>query len=93
MNTIFRFLITIICIITVPLILLLSCTKNPDITTYTISANAGENGTIIPSGSVTVNSDDNVALTILPNTGYYVVDVLVDSVSVGAVTFYLIFDR
>ena len=56
--------------------------------TYTITASAGSNGSISPSGSVSVNSGDPQAFTITPASGYHVLDVQVDSVSVGAVTSY-----
>ncbi len=58
------------------------------INTYTITASAGANGTISPSGAVTVNSGANQAFTITPDANYSVADVLVDGVSVGAVTSY-----
>ena len=54
----------------------------------TITATAGANGTITPSGSVAVNYGSNQTFTITPNTGYSITDVLVDGVSVGAVTTY-----
>jgi len=57
-------------------------------TSFTITASAGANGSISPSGSVNVVSGSNQAFTIAPNTGYQVLDVLVDAVSVGAVTTY-----
>ena len=57
-------------------------------TTYTITASAGANGSITPSGAVSVNSGDNQTFTIAANNGYHVADVLVDGVSVGAVTGY-----
>jgi subtilisin family serine protease len=53
-----------------------------------IEAVSGTNGAITPSGPVSVNAGDSQAFTITPNTGYHVSDVLVDSVSVGAVTTY-----
>ena len=56
------------------------------IDTYTITASAGANGSISPSGAVVVNSGANQSFTITPNAGYLVQDVLVDAVSVGAVT-------
>jgi 6-phosphogluconolactonase (cycloisomerase 2 family) len=56
------------------------------ITTFTITASAGANGSIAPSGAVTVNSGASQSFTITPNTGYRVADVLVDGSSVGAVT-------
>jgi hypothetical protein len=56
--------------------------------TYTITASAGSNGSISPSGTITVNYGSNQTFTITPNTGYHIVDVLVDGLSVGAVTTY-----
>jgi len=58
------------------------------INTYTITASAGSNGAISPSGAVTVNYGAGQGFTITPNTGYHVSDVLVDGSSVGAVTIY-----
>jgi hypothetical protein len=58
------------------------------INTYTITATADANGSITPSGQVTVNYNTNKAFTIAPNAGYHTVDVLVDGASVGPVTTY-----
>ena len=58
------------------------------IATHTITASAGVNGNISPSGSVTVNHGSNQTFTISANTTYHVQDVLVDGVSVGAATSY-----
>src|SRR5438093_802298 len=58
------------------------------IDTYTITASAGANGSISPSGAVTVNHGANQSFTVTPNTNYHVADVLVDGSSVGAVTTY-----
>ncbi|MBE3140347.1 MAG: hypothetical protein IMZ53_07180, partial [Thermoplasmata archaeon] len=58
------------------------------INSYTITASAGSGGTIIPSGTVTVNYGDYKNFTIAPNTGYHIVDVLVDSSSFGRVNWY-----
>ncbi|MFN8586381.1 MAG: hypothetical protein U0704_01165 [Candidatus Eisenbacteria bacterium] len=58
------------------------------ITTHTIVASAGANGSITPSGSVTVNDGDDQAFTISPAAHYHVADVLVDGVSVGTPTSY-----
>jgi lysophospholipase L1-like esterase len=58
------------------------------IDTFTIAASAGSNGSIAPSGAVSVNYGANQAFTITPNTGFHVADVLVDNVSVGTVTSY-----
>src|SRR5207245_3656886 len=58
------------------------------INTYTITASAGANGSISPSGAVSVNATDSKTFTIAANTNYHVADVLVDGSSVGAVTTY-----
>lgn len=56
--------------------------------TYTITATAGANGSISPSGLVTVSNGGFQQFTITPNTGYYITDVRVDGLSVGAVSSY-----
>jgi len=56
--------------------------------TFTITATAGEGGSIEPSGEVPVSSGADKTFTITPDTGYEIADVLVDSISVGAVTSY-----
>ena len=66
----------------------LSVTANFAIDTYTITASAGANGSIAPSGTTVVNSGASQAYTITPATGYHVADVLVDGVTAGAVTSY-----
>jgi hypothetical protein len=58
------------------------------INTYTLTTSAGANGSISPSGVVTVNYGSNQTFTIAPNTGYNIVNVLVDGTSVGAVASY-----
>ena len=58
------------------------------IDTFTITATAGPNGTISPSGSQTVNYGDTQTYTITPSYGYRVLDVVVDGVSVGPVNYY-----
>ena len=50
--------------------------------TLTITASAGEGGSISPSGSATVNKGENQTYTITPNEGSEIADVLVDSSSV-----------
>lgn len=55
---------------------------------YIITATAGANGTISPSGAVSVNCGDNQTFTITPNPGYAILDVLVDGVSQGAIGTY-----
>ena len=57
-------------------------------TTYTITASAGSNGTITPSGAVVVNQGANQTFTMNPNSGYQVLQVTVDSVNQGAITSY-----
>ena len=59
-----------------------------NIINHTITASAGANGSISPSGAVIVNHGSNQTFTITPNTGYHIADVLVDGSSVGAVTTY-----
>lgn len=54
----------------------------------TITATAGDNGSISPSGAVVVEYGADQEFTITPDTGYQVEDVLVDGASVGAVTSY-----
>src|SRR5207247_9769662 len=56
---------------------------------FTIAASAGANGSISPSGAVTVSNGGSQLFTISPNTGYHIADVLVDGSSVGAVSAYL----
>ena len=55
---------------------------------FTISATAGEGGTIAPSGSQTVTAGANQTFTITPDAGYHILDVLVDDKTVGAVPSY-----
>jgi uncharacterized spore protein YtfJ len=57
-------------------------------TTYTITASASAGGTITPTGTTVVNAGATQVFTISPNSGYHVVDVLVDSVSQGAIGTY-----
>ncbi|MGB8707167.1 MAG: hypothetical protein WCD72_04355, partial [Dehalococcoidia bacterium] len=56
--------------------------------TYTITASAGANCSISPSGNVVINQGGNQTYTITPDAGYHVADVLVDGASVGAVASY-----
>jgi hypothetical protein len=58
------------------------------VNTYTLNATAGPNGTISPSGLITVNSGANKTFTITPSSGYHIADVKVDGSSVGAVSTY-----
>jgi hypothetical protein len=56
------------------------------ITTFTITASAGANGSISPSGAVVVAQGANQTFTITPNSGFSVGSVTVDGASQGAVT-------
>ncbi|NLD61127.1 DUF1565 domain-containing protein [Candidatus Sumerlaeota bacterium] len=58
------------------------------IDTFTITASAGENGTITPSGDVTVNYGEDQSFAIAANEDYIISDVTVDGESVGAVAEY-----
>ena len=55
---------------------------------FAITAGAGSNGTITPSGSTSVNTGADQVYTITPNCGYAISDVLVDGVSQGAIATY-----
>ncbi len=61
---------------------------NFELNTYTLSASAGNNGTIHPSGEIEVNHGDDFSFSIHPSWGYQVDDVTVDSESVGPVSSY-----
>ncbi|MFA7160252.1 MAG: PKD domain-containing protein [Kiritimatiellia bacterium] len=55
---------------------------------YTITATAGANGSIIPSGAVPVLQGASQLFTILPTSGYYISSLLVDGVAVTAASTY-----
>ena len=57
-------------------------------TLHTVTAMAGEGGTITPSGAQTVHEGDDIAFTVTPDEGYVVADVKVDGASVGKVDSY-----
>ncbi len=59
---------------------------------YTVSASAGEGGSVSPSGKTSVDKGDDLTFAITPDEGYVVDDVLVDGVSVGSVTSYTLRD-
>lgn len=54
----------------------------------TITATAGANGSISPAGAISVVRNGNKTFTMTPNAGYIIGDVLVDGISVGAVSSY-----
>lgn len=53
------------------------------IVTYTITASAGKNGSITPSGNITVNSNANQSFSIRPAMGYTIAAVIVDEANLG----------
>ena len=53
-----------------------------------ITATAGDNGRITPTGDVAVPKGESKTFTITPDSGYHIKDVLVDGKSVGAVSTY-----
>ncbi len=59
---------------------------------YTITASAGEHGTISPIGETEVKQGASQAYAIAADEGYHVADVLVDGTSVGPQTNYLFED-
>lgn len=52
--------------------------------TYTITASAGEGGTITPSGEVTVNVGEAQTFTIKADEGWHIKEVIINGESVGA---------
>ena len=62
--------------------------ENIPVTNYTITATAGANGTISPSGEVTVAEGEDKTFTITANSGYHIKEVKVNGASVGAVATY-----
>jgi len=56
--------------------------------TYTITASAGPNGSISPSGAVVVNCGSNRTFNIEADPCHYILDVKVDGSSVGPVSTY-----
>lgn len=61
-------------------------------TTYTITASAGQGGSITPSGAVSVAKGGSQTFTIKPSDNYEIEDVKVDGQSVGKVETYTIGD-
>lgn len=57
-------------------------------TTFTITASAGQGGSITPSGNVSVAENGNQKFTITPSEGYEIADVKVDGQSFGKKTEY-----
>ena len=59
---------------------------------YTITATAGENGSITPEGTITVTQGDSQTFTILPASGYEIDTLTVDGSAVAAGASYTFFD-
>ncbi len=59
-----------------------------NLTSYTITASAGANGSISPLGAIAVIEGRDQTFTIAPSPAYLISDVLVDGASVGAVPSY-----
>jgi hypothetical protein len=53
---------------------------------FTISSSAGVGGMISPSGNISVTNGGSQTFTITPDSGYAIMDVLIDGSSVGAVS-------
>ena len=56
--------------------------------TYTITASAGEGGSISPSGVTTIEEGGNCSFVITPNSGFEIVKVLIDGKNVGVIKTY-----
>jgi len=56
------------------------------VASYVITASAGTNGTLYPSGTTSYNYGASQIFTITPNSGYKISNVKVDGASVGAVS-------
>jgi uncharacterized repeat protein (TIGR02543 family) len=64
-------------------------TANFTLKQYVINASvSGTGGSIEPSGLVIVNYGENITFAITPDTGYHILDVLVDDESQGPITTY-----
>lgn len=61
---------------------------NLNINQYPIIASPSINGSISPSDTTLVNYNSNISYSITPSVGYAILDVFVDSVSLGAVSSY-----
>lgn len=55
-----------------------------------ITASASPGGSISPNGIMSINYDGTQGFTITPNTGYRILDVIVNGTSVGAVSSYTV---
>jgi hypothetical protein len=67
---------------------LLYTTPAAPVPVYTLTASAGAGGAITPAGSTVISQGMNQTYTMTPAAGYWIASVLVDGVSVGAVSTY-----
>jgi hypothetical protein len=65
-----------------------SATTQVPLTIHTVTVSSGANGTITPSGAVSVNNGSDQAFTITANSGYHIDTVTADSVAVSATSPY-----
>lgn len=59
-----------------------------DVVTFSITATAGEGGTITPSGTLTVAEGGTLSFAVAAEKGYSIADVFVDGTSAGAISTY-----
>lgn len=64
------------------------CSAAPTPTSFTITASSGANGTLTPSGAVSVASSSNQTFTIAPNSGYDVATLTIDGSTIATTTSY-----
>ncbi|PCJ59988.1 MAG: hypothetical protein COA79_09280 [Planctomycetota bacterium] len=57
-----------------------------DQTSYTIVSNSSIGGSVSPAGATTVDVNNDHVVSIIPDAGYHISDVLVDGVSLGAIS-------
>jgi len=55
---------------------------------FTINATAGTGGIIDPNDSIIVSSGDYLNFSITPDVGYHIVDILIDNISQGSISYY-----
>jgi len=82
------FVIFIVCLVILTDLLITGCRPTTAPTTYTITATFGANGSIHPTGAVTVTEGEDQTFTITPEDDYQIADLVVDGQSVGAVAEY-----
>ena len=61
---------------------------SPELICYFVTASTPANGQITPAGTLPLASGSSQTFSIVPDTGYQISDVLIDGVSIGAVSQY-----